>query len=136
MNTGNMKMLLDTHILIWVIENSSSLSGKHAAAIGDRANEKFVSEISFLELAIKINIGKLPDFKTPLSEFITHVHLDGFNILPIKNRHLEEYKKLPLLKEHHDPFDRVIISTAISENMGIITADGKFNLYNQLVEII
>ena len=101
-----------------------------------QSNEKFISEASFLELAIKINIGKLPDFKSGISEFINQVRLDGFNILPINSKHLEEYIRLPIEKTHHDPFDRIIISTAISEDMGIITVDEKFSLYDKLVNLI
>lgn len=131
-----MKILLDTHIVLWVTENSSSLSKEHISLISDTNNEKFVSEIRFLELAIKKNIGKLPEFKTGITKFINHVHSDGFKILPVKSKHLEQYIKLPVLKEHHDPFDRVIISTAISEEMKIVTVDEKFNLYNSSIEIL
>lgn len=62
-----MKLLLDTHILIWVLENNNALSTKHKSLIGDVNNEKIISQISFMELAIKLNIGKLPDFKVPLN---------------------------------------------------------------------
>ena len=131
-----MKILLDTHIIIWVTENNPSLSAKHSALISDIKNEKFVSEFSFIELAIKINIGKLPDFKTPIGKFIDQVQSDGFKILPINNKCLDEFVKLPLMKDHRDPFDRLIISTAISENMSIITVDDKFKMYKKLVHLI
>lgn len=131
-----MKIILDTHIIIWVIEDNSSLSTKHSTLILDTKNEKFVSEFSFIELAIKINIGKLPDFKMPISEFIDQVQSDGFKLLPVSNKYLDEFVKLPLMKNHRDPFDRLIISTAISEDMSILTVDDKFKFYSKLVDII
>lgn len=131
-----MKILLDTHIIIWIIEGNRSLSAKHTAIISDLKNEKFVSEFSFIELAIKLNIGKLPDFKMPLGKFINQVQSDGFKLLPVKNKYLDEFVKLPLMKDHRDPFDRLIISTAISENMSVITVDDKFKIYRKLVDII
>jgi len=130
------KILLDTHIIIWVTEDNPSLSAKHSALISDTKNEKFVSEFSFIELAIKINIGKLPNFKIPIGKFIDQVKSDGFKLLPVNNKYLDEFVKLPLVKDHRDPFDRLIISTAISENMNIITVDDKFKLYKKLVDII
>ena len=131
-----MKILLDTHIIIWIIEGNSSLTAKHFALISDTKNEKFVSEFSFIELAIKLNIGKLPGFKTSISRFIEQVQSDGFNVIPVKNTYLSEFVKLPLMKDHHDPFDRLIISTAISESMNIITVDDKFKLYRKFVNLI
>ncbi|CAN5328869.1 type II toxin-antitoxin system VapC family toxin [soil metagenome] len=131
-----MKIILDTHIIIWVIEDNSSLSTKHSTLISDTKNEKFVSEFSFIELAIKINIGKLPDFKMPISEFIDQVQSDGFKLLPVSNKYLDEFVKLPLMKNHRDPFDRLIISTAIFEDISILTVDDKFKFYSKLVDII
>ena len=131
-----MKILLDTHIIIWIIEGNPSLSARHTTILSDIKNEKFVSEFSFIELAIKINIGKLPHFKMPIGKFIEQVQSDGFKILPVNNKYLDEFVKLPLVKDHRDPFDRLIISTAIAENMNIITVDDKFKLYKKLVDII
>ena len=65
-----MKILLDTHILIWVLENNKALSSHHKSILADVNNEKIVSSITFMEMAIKINIGKLPDFKISLKDFI------------------------------------------------------------------
>ena len=55
------------------------MSAKHLSLISDTKNEKYVSEFSFIVLAIKLNIGKLPDFKTSISKFIEQVQSDGFN---------------------------------------------------------
>ncbi|MEP6950168.1 MAG: hypothetical protein ABI863_12865 [Ginsengibacter sp.] len=59
------KILPDTHILIWTLENNKALSAHYKSILADTNNEKTVSQISFMEMAIKITIGKLPDFKIP-----------------------------------------------------------------------
>jgi PIN domain nuclease of toxin-antitoxin system len=131
-----MKILLDTHILIWVLENNKSLTPFHKSILADAHNEKIVSQLSFIEIAIKINIGKLPGFNTSLHDFIYHVKNDGFSILPIANKHLITYTSLPFIGNHKDPFDRMLIATAINENMAIITVDDKFKLYQSLIRLL
>ncbi len=131
-----MKLLLDTHILIWVLENNKALSAHHKSLISDINNEKIVSQISFMEMAIKINIGKLPDFKISLTDFIEQVTKDGFKILPLYNNHFTAYASLPFVSEHKDPFDRFLITIAIQENMSIITVDEKLSAYSNLVTIV
>ncbi|MGN6353555.1 MAG: type II toxin-antitoxin system VapC family toxin [Parafilimonas sp.] len=131
-----MKILLDTHILIWVLENNKSLTPFHKSILADAHNEKIVSQLSFIEIAIKINIGKLPGFNTSLHDFIYHVKNDGFSILPIANKHLITYTSLPFIGNHKDTFDRMLIATAINENMAIITVDDKFKLYQSLIRLL
>ena len=131
-----MKVLLDTHILIWVLENNNALSSHHKSILTDTNNEKIVSQVTFMEMAIKINIGKLPDFKISLNDFIQQVEKDGFKILPVSNNHIITYVSLPFVSYHRDPFDRFLISTAISENMSIITSDEKIKAYHHLVKIL
>jgi PIN domain nuclease of toxin-antitoxin system len=122
-----MKLLLDTHILLWVLENNNGLTVQQKELIQNTENEKWVSRISFMELAIKISIGKL-ETKTSLQEIISHTTNDGFKILPIKDEHITNYLSLPLYENHRDPFDRFLISTAQFEEMGIISSDEKFQL--------
>ena len=131
-----MRVLVDTHILIWVLQNNRALSNHHRSLLINPNYEKVVSQISFMELAIKMNIGKLPDFTVPLQDFIQQVKKDGFTILPLKNTHITSYTSLPLFANHHDPFDRFLISTAIAEEMSIMTNDEKFKLYNELVDLV
>jgi PIN domain nuclease of toxin-antitoxin system len=122
-----MKLLLDTHILLWVLENNNGLTVQQKELIQNTENEKWVSRISFMELAIKISIGKL-ETKTSLQEIISHTTNDGFKILPIKDEHITNYLSLPLYENYRDPFDRFLISTAQFEEMGIISSDEKFQL--------
>jgi PIN domain nuclease of toxin-antitoxin system len=102
--------------------------------IQNTENEKWVSRISFMELAIKISIGKL-ETKTSLQEIISHTTNDGFKILPIKDEHITTYLFLPLYENHRDPFDRFLISTAQFEEMGIISSDEKFQLYTSNLNV-
>jgi PIN domain nuclease of toxin-antitoxin system len=104
-----MKILLDTHILIWVLQNNKALSAHHKSLIADTNNEKIISQVSFMEMAIKINIGKLPDFKLSLEGFIKQTKKDGFIILPLNNQHIAAYSFLPFVSEHKDPFDRFFL---------------------------
>jgi PIN domain nuclease of toxin-antitoxin system len=124
-----MKLLLDTHILLWVLENNNSLSTQQKDLIQNTENEKWVSRISFMELAIKISIGKL-ETKTTLQEIISITSNDGFKILPIKDEHITSYLSLPLYENHRDPFDRFLIASALYEGMCIVSSDEKFQLYN------
>jgi len=129
-----MKLLLDTHILLWVLENNNGLTVQQKELIQNTENEKWVSRISFMELAIKISIGKL-ETKTSLQEIISHTTNDGFKILPIKDEHITTYLSLPLYENHRDPFDRFLISTAQFEEMGIISSDEKFQLYTSNLNV-
>ncbi len=130
-----MDLLLDTHTLIWYNENESLLSSEISSLINDLDNEIFVSITSFYEIAIKINIGKLKTGKS-FTGFYKKTLDNNISILPIKETHLSRYIGLPLFEQHRDPFDRMIVATAIEENLTIATTDNKFNLYRNIVPVI
>ena len=130
-----MKLLLDTHTLIWSTEAAPSLSKKAILLIKDPANNIFVSMVSFYEVAIKVNIGKMKLVKT-IEEFYRQTIAANIEVLPIAPNYLEVFSTLQLFPNHKDPFDRLIIATALSENIAIITADTKFTLYKELVTIV
>lgn len=131
-----MRLLVDTNVFIKVLENAPDLSEKHRQYIANGTNEKWISQIVFMELAIKIKIGKLPNIKVSLEDVLKQSLADGFLHLPISNRHIFTYEHLPLFEDHRDPFDRFIISTAIAENMKIVTTDNKFVRYKEMVDIL
>jgi len=90
-------------------------------------NNIYVSIASLWEIAIKLNIGKL--FLTkPLDVFIQELELYNFQILPIKTNHLIKYSKLQII--HRDPFDRILISQALYEELPIISKDKVFDSYS------
>ncbi|MCL2772890.1 MAG: type II toxin-antitoxin system VapC family toxin [Oscillospiraceae bacterium] len=121
------KYLLDTHVVLWVAENSPSLSEKAKSAILDTSAEKYVSIASAWEVAIKLGTTKL-DFTGGLPEFYKMIDSNGFMTLPIERKYLINLQSLP--NYHKDPFDRLIVSTAIAEDMTLITVDENIHRYD------
>ena len=106
------------------------------AILEDIDNEIYVSHFSFQEIAIKLQVGKLPEFIVSVEEFAQRLADDDFISLPITINHIISYKNIPFYEDHRDPFDRMILATALSENLTLITSDDKFDRYSPLVEII
>ncbi len=119
-----MKVLIDTHILIWWLYNSTNIKKKHYQVLEDSDNEIFVSTASILEIAIKKGISKI-SIPHRTSELIEN---SGFKELPIKVTHTDFIETI--LWKHKDPFDKIIISQAISDNLQILSYDGLFSLYD------
>jgi PIN domain nuclease of toxin-antitoxin system len=129
-----MDVLLDTHAFIWFVEGDLQLSNHAKSLIENAHAKKYISVISFFEIAVKIKIGKLPAYRD-LRECFTDAQKEGFFILPISQQHLTVYDQVPFVQDHRDPFDRLIIATAIAESLTIITADKKFDLYKNQINI-
>ncbi len=118
-----MKLLLDTHTLIWWLTNDSTLSQTARNAIANPENLIFVSAASAWEIAIKKTIGKLQ----PPDDLAEQIQEKDFLPLPIEISHALKVEQLPL--HHHDHFDRILIAQAMAEKMKIITRDRKFDAY-------
>ncbi len=118
-----MKLLLDTHALIWTLKDDTRLSLAATNAIEDEANEVFVSVVSAWEIEIKRAKGKLriPD------ELGVGLAAQGFQVLPVALRHVLAVESLP--RHHRDPFDRMLISQAQLEGMTFVTSDRKIRHY-------
>ncbi len=119
--------LLDTNALLYFLYDSEKLSQKASDIIYHNDEKISVSIVSMWEIAIKSSIGKL-EIKSSISKIAKTCEKEQFDILSIKPFHLDEIGRLPMI--HGDPFDRLIISQAIAENMVIITKDGTIPLYN------
>lgn len=119
--------LLDTHTAIWFFNGDDMLSQNAKNVILDPSNIKYLSTASAWELSIKISIGKL-DFKGKAAGFTFLAEENGFIITPIKTEYLTILETLPFI--HRDPFDRLLIATAISEKMTIITTDKNIVRYD------
>jgi PIN domain nuclease of toxin-antitoxin system len=130
-----MDLLLDTHTFIWFAEGSTSLSTKARLLIENPQNRKYLSMISFFEMAIKIKIGKLI-LGSSLKDYFTAALNNGITILPISENHIFEYNVVPSIPTHKDPFDRLIIAIAINQKLDIISVDDNFANYSSLVNII
>ena len=112
-----MRLLIDTHILLWWDRQLRSLSRPLRSAIEDEANDIFVSAASIWEIAIKRAIGKL-SFHRSIVEAVSQF---GFEVLAVTGGHAEHAGGLP--RHHNDPFDRLIIAQAYLEGMTIGTQD-------------
>ena len=122
-----MNLLLDTHILIWLIDGSEKLNQTARYAIEDESNSLYLSIASLWEITIKTSLGKL-ELGIPLEQVTTNFILpSGFKILPIHLSHLLVLKDLPF--HHRDPFDRMLISQAISESLTLVSEDRAFGDY-------
>ncbi len=122
-----MKVLIDTHILLWFLEGDrQKISGAALAAVQDQTNEKFVSIASLWEVVIKVNIGKLP-MRTTFQSFLALIPANGFQVLSLQSSHLLKYLDLPL--HHRDPFDRILVAQSINDNLSVVTKDPNFSVY-------
>lgn len=118
--------LLDTHVVLWFAEYSDKLSDNAYKAIQDPKSNIYVSIVSAWEIAIKLGSEKL-NIKGGLPEFYRMTDSNGFITLPIEREYLLRLKHLPY--KHKDPFDRMLIATAMTERMTLITADEKIHKY-------
>ena len=130
------KYLIDTHILIWALQNNPKLSNKLKQILEDDNNAIWISQVSLFEIAIKQKLGKIPDVKMSIEELIKELILVDFQILPIKNEHINAYNTIQLVDNHRDPFDRLLIATAFQEDISLISADEKFKNYQSQIQII
>ena len=130
-----MKVLIDTQILIWYQLNDPKLHTNVYDLLTRLENTIYVSQISLVEIAIKQKIGKLPELDVSISTLANLIEQDGFIVLPLQIKHIEAYSEIPLFPEHRDPFDRLLLATAFSENIPIVSSDGNFELYKQYVQI-
>lgn len=122
-----MRVLLDTHTLLWAANDSPQLSRYAQELLEDTANELILSTASLWEIAIKLSIGKLK-LGSPFLEFVaTKVTDKGIELLPAEPKHLDVFSTLPL--HHRDPFDRLIIAQGLVEGVPILTRDGVFGDY-------
>jgi PIN domain nuclease of toxin-antitoxin system len=131
-----MKILIDTHILIWALADDQKLNAQHRKLLEDYSNEIYVSQFSLLEIAIKLKTGKLIFNNTTFNEIYQLMEGKNFIQLQISKLQIDTYSSVPLFENHKDPFDRFIIATAISENLLMMTADKNFSLYNNIIHLV
>jgi len=122
-----MHFLIDTHVFLWFVSNSKELSSTAKTIIEDGSNEIFISIASLWEISIKTALGKL-SISGNYESVIDDVNDNSMQILPVNFAHTVEQNRLPF--HHRDPFDRIIISQAIVENINFISADAIFDSYS------
>lgn len=122
-----MRLLLDTHTMLWFALNDPQLSATAMNWILDTTNDKLVSPASYWEIAIKISLNKYA-LSQPYEEFIHNaIDMNGFHYLHIEPRHTAMLISLPY--HHRDPFDRLLIAQGMVEQIPIISSDSVFDQY-------
>jgi PIN domain nuclease of toxin-antitoxin system len=129
-----MRYLIDTQIFIWTLINPEKLTAQTLRIL--QQNEILVSQVSLFEIAIKQKINKLPELPLSIKTLVERIEEDNFNLLAITENHLETYASIPLLENHRDPFDRLLLATAQAENIPIISTDTNFHYYKSQIQFI
>ncbi len=124
-----MRILLDTHIYLWWLQDNPKLSLVARNSIIN-AEEVYVSSASLWEASIKISLGKLDANLTDLEAQITQ---SGFIELPVSTKHVLQLAHLPAL--HRDPFDRMLVAQAMYEPLRLLTSDAQLASYSDLVDL-
>ena len=120
---GRLKLLLDTHVVIWALEKPKRLSARARQAIEAEANDIFVSVVSPWELVIK---GPREGLRVP-EDLEEQLVRQNISLLPVLWRHTDSLKTMAY--HHRDPFDRMLVAQALIEGLTIVTADRKMRQY-------
>ncbi|MGC9994441.1 MAG: type II toxin-antitoxin system VapC family toxin [Terriglobia bacterium] len=122
-----MRLLIDTHALLWWLNDEPSLSPAARKAMAESSNVLLVSAASAWEIATKVRLGKLPTAEELAADFQGFMLREGFTILDITANHAIRAGLLP--GPHKDPFDRMLISQAQAESVPIVTNERIFEAY-------
>ncbi|MDR3427762.1 type II toxin-antitoxin system VapC family toxin [Silvimonas sp.] len=122
-----MRLLLDTHALIWWLAGDEALSRRAREAIADEANTIAVSAASAMEVATKFRIGKLPGAALLAQDFEAIIAAQGFAELSISVHHARLAGEMNII--HKDPFDRFLIAQALAEGMLLVSNEALFDSF-------
>jgi PIN domain nuclease of toxin-antitoxin system len=126
-----MRLLLDTHALLWMAEGSDQLSEAAVRAILDGRNALMLSVASWWEIAVKMSLGRLKLQSNWAAALKREMRHNGVDWLPVLPEHCERLPHLPF--HHRDPFDRLLIAQALCADLAIITVDPHFAAYGVTV---
>lgn len=121
-----MRLLLDTHILLWMSDQPTTLSRSARQLLGDPANQLHFSPVNIWEIAVKNAAGR-PDFEVDTRTFRDELAQRGFIELPVTSEHALAVGELPLLLK--DPFDRMLLAQAMVEHATLVTSDSGLARY-------
>jgi PIN domain nuclease of toxin-antitoxin system len=121
-----MSFLLDTHGLIWMMEDDPQLPKAVAKILTDDRVDLYVSVVSLWEISIKRNLGKL-NLTHSTKAYWQTLQQQAIGLLPINIHHLTQLEQLPF--HHRDPFDRIMIAQALANGLTILTRDAHFSAY-------
>ena len=123
-----MKILIDTHAFLWIIEGDSRISEKAKKSFLSDSNELFFSLASYWEIAIKISLKKLFLADNWRDILARELMRNGVGWLPVKREHIDGILGLPWI--HRDPFDRLLIAQSVFEGMSVMTSDSLIGKYD------
>lgn len=125
-----MRLLLDTHLLLWAAGQPGRLSAKARALLEDAGNELWFSAASLWEITIKRGLGRA-DFRVEPRALRRGLLDNGYRELPVTSEHAVTTDTLPIL--HKDPFDRILVAQSLAEGITLLTADTLVAQYSPLV---
>lgn len=128
-----MRILLDTHVFLWMLDDSPRLPRSARELMTDPGNECFVSAVSFWEIAIKAALRR-KDFRVDTDALVRAADAAGLNHLPFVAAHAVHVAHLPL--HHPDPFDRALVAQAITEPLTLLTNDAVLARYGSMVRVV
>jgi PIN domain nuclease of toxin-antitoxin system len=126
-----MRILLDTHILLWWLKDDKRLPDDAVNIIGNAANDIFMSTVNAWEIAIKKSLGRI---QIDMDEFLESIKNSGIGVLNITVNHACQISNLP--DHHKDPFDRMLIAQSIVEPMRLLTHDDTLIQYGKHVLLV
>ena len=122
-----MRVLLDTHTLLWAAFRKDLLSPRARQLVNSQRNEVFVSAVSAWEIATKFRLGKLPEAQALVDDFVPSIQSVGYVSLPISLEHALRAGRLTA--DHKDPFDRMLAAQAIHEDLALISNDEQLDIF-------
>jgi PIN domain nuclease of toxin-antitoxin system len=128
-----MRLLLDTHLLLWTIAESRRLSAAARALIGETENDLTFSSVSLWEVAIKAGRGRR-NFRIDVSSLRRSLFDNDYAELPVTGAHAVALGSLPPI--HRDPFDRMLVAQAIAEGMTLVTSDSAVAKYPGPIRLV
>jgi PIN domain nuclease of toxin-antitoxin system len=127
------RLLLDTHLLLWALGDPAKLPAAARQGILDPSNQVLFSAASIWEIAIKAEFGRV-DFAIKPEDIARAAIESGFDELPVHAQHAALTARLP--RHHRDPFDRLLVAQAMSEPARLLTVDAALRPYSELVVVI
>src|SRR6266849_10644067 len=122
-----MRLLLDTHTLLWFLSNDPKLSTTAKVAIENLANVRFLSPASLVEIALKVRLGKLKLHAPFATLFPAQLIANDIHLIHLEPQRIEPLTTLPF--HHKDPFDRLIAATGLVEGLTVVSKDLLFDAY-------
>jgi len=121
--------LIDTHIFLWLIFDPDKIDNKKLGVLKNQKNKVFIASISFWEISLKYNLGKLELNGLEPNELPDIAKKMGIEVLEVDKDTMASFHKLPQVPSHKDPFDRIIIWKCINDNIALISRDRKISQY-------